>query len=96
MYETIKEIFRDGGMRTSHRKPYTPPHIVFWNLRSTGGFPSLSTTKNVSMLSGFSPALLNGFCEKGISAFEDYSPWNIFIDGLEHERYAWAKTFTMM
>lgn len=96
MYETIKEIFRDGGMRTSHRKPYTPPHIVFWNLRSTGGFPSLSTTKNVSMLSGFSPALLNGFCEKGISAFEDYSPWNIFIDGLEHERYAWAKNVVLM
>jgi hypothetical protein len=96
MYETIQQMFREGGMRTSHRKPYTPAHIVFWNLRSTGGSPSLSSTKNVSMLSGFSPALLNGFCEKGISALEDYSPWKMFIDGLEHERYAWAKTITLV
>lgn len=90
MYETIKEMFANGGMRTSHKRPYTPPHIVFWNLRSTQGFPSLSTTKNVSMLSGYSAALLNNFCEKGMSAFEDCTPWNIFLDSLANERYNWG------
>lgn len=94
MHETIKEIFINGGMRTSHRKPYSPPHIIFWNLRSTGGFPCLSTTKNVTMLSGFSATLLNGFCEKGISVLEDISPWKYLIDSLEHKRYEWAKTIT--
>ena len=90
MYNTISSMFEDGGLRTSHKQPYSPPHIVFWNLRSTNGFPSLSTQKNVSMLSGFSAALLNNFCEKGISALEDCTPWNILLDGLAHERYKWV------
>jgi hypothetical protein len=91
MHDTITQMFYSGGMRTSHRKPYTPPHIVFWNLRSTNGFPSMSTTKNVSMLSGFSATLLNVFCEKGMDGLKNLTPWNTFLESLEHERYAWAK-----
>jgi len=38
---------------------YTLPKIIFWNLRGdTYGFPVTSDTKNVQMLSGFSPLLL--------------------------------------
>lgn len=91
MYDTITQMFYSGGMRTSHRQPYTPPHIVFWNLRSTDGFPSMSTTKNVSMLSGFSPVLLNVFCEKGMDGLQNLTPWDTFLESLEHARYDWAK-----
>ena len=68
-------------------KPFKPPHILLWNLRSTDGFPSLSTQTNVSMMSGFSPVLLNVFCEQGIHAFHSCPPWSILIKTLENERY---------
>jgi len=39
--------------------PYTPPIIIFWNVRAdTVGFPVTSDQKGVMMLSGYSPALM--------------------------------------
>lgn len=87
MYEMIKRKFHEGGMKTSHKAPYNPPHILFWNLRSTKGFPSLSTTENSSMLSGFNPVLLNTFCEKGMEALLKCTPWSILQEQLDNERY---------
>jgi hypothetical protein len=60
-------------------KPFVTPHILFWNLKSTSGFPTLSTQKNASMMSGFSPAILNLFCEEGISAFHSCTPCCLVI-----------------
>jgi hypothetical protein len=91
MNELIKILFSDAGKYTSHRLPYEPCHILYWNLRSTGGFPVLSTEKNVSMLSGYSPNMLNMFCEKGIAALEDFTPWSCFWEQVNHPRYQWLK-----
>ena len=87
MHSSIVQQFHDVGMRL-WGKPFTAPHILFWNLRSTGGSPALSSVKNASMMSGFSPALLNLFTEKGMSAFESASPWGILLESLNNERYA--------
>jgi hypothetical protein len=65
-----------------------PPHILFWNLRSTGGFPTLSSQPNASMMSGFSPALLNLFCEKGIDALQSCTPWSLLCESLDKPRYS--------
>lgn len=86
MFDTIKEEYACAGIRL-HGKPFNPPHILFWNLRSTNGFPCLSTVENASMMSGFNPSLLNLFCEKGIDALQSCSPWGIFLESLENERY---------
>ena len=86
LFDRIKAKYADAGMRVKG-KPYKPPHILFWNLRSTQGFPSLSTQTNVSMMSGFSPALLNLFCEQGIDSLQSCSPWSLFLKNLENERY---------
>lgn len=82
----IEAKYADAGIRL-WGKPFKPPHILFWNLRATNGFPSLSTKKNVSMMSGFSPSLLNVFCEKGLSGLNSCSPWSIFISSLDNPRY---------
>ena len=63
------------------------PHILFWNLRSTGGFPTLMSEPNVSTMSGFSPALLNQFCERGIKGLSDANPWDMLQMSLHKERY---------
>jgi hypothetical protein len=84
--DLIEKKYAETGMRI-WKKPFKPPHILFWNLRSTSGFPSLSTQKNVSMMSGFSPALLNMFCEEGMDALNSCTPWSLFLKSVNLERY---------
>jgi hypothetical protein len=79
MMELIETMYQDAG--------YPCPHILFWNLRSTTGFPTLSTQKGASMMSGFSPTLLNLFCEKGIDALQSATPWNMMLELLNNPRY---------
>lgn len=79
MMDGIEEMYKLSG--------YTRPHILFWNLKSTSGFPTLSSKRGVSMMSGFSPVLLNLFCEKGMGVLETMMPWNMMIELLNNERY---------
>jgi Mg-chelatase subunit ChlD len=86
LYETMKSKYEAAGIRV-HGTPYKPPHILFWNLRSSSGFPALSNQPNASMMSGFSPALLNLFCEQGLNALQSSTPWSLLLRSLENERY---------
>ena len=86
LYTKITEKYEAAGIRV-HGIPYKPPHILFWNLRSTNGFPTLSNQINTSMMSGFSPVLLNSFSEHGVTNLQSYTPWSRLEKSLEHERY---------
>jgi hypothetical protein len=86
MHDNIKKRYTDAGMRL-YGQPFNPPHILMWNLRSTSGFPCLSYQTNVSMMSGFSPTLLNVFCEKGLDALQSCTPWSILCECLDNHRY---------
>jgi Mg-chelatase subunit ChlD len=86
LYDTMKAKYEAAGIRV-HGIAYKPPHILFWNLRSTSGFPALSNQPNASMMSGFSPALLNLFCEQGLDALQSCTPWSLLVRSLENERY---------
>ena len=87
MYEIMKNKYINAGLNSKYKTPYILPHIVFWNMRSTNGFPSLSTSINTSMLSGNSPALLNQFNEKGISSLDEMTPWKLLVKQLDNKRY---------
>lgn len=82
----IKKMYSDTGIKL-YGVPLEPPSILFWNLRSTSGFPSLKDENGVMMMSGFSPALLNAFCDKGVDALKKYTPWNMLCEQLHNERY---------
>jgi Mg-chelatase subunit ChlD len=86
MHQKIEELYARTGIQICGT-PYKPPHILFWNLRYTEGFPSLSSTPNVSMMSGFSPALLNNFCEMGLEALQNTTPWDMLVDTLNKQQY---------
>jgi len=86
LMEYIEKQYEEAGQRL-WGEPFQPPHILFWNLRSTSGFPTLSTQKNASMMSGFSPALLNLFCEKGLEGLDGCTPWSLLVDSLAKDRY---------
>ena len=86
MMDLIEQKYAETGMRL-FGVPFKAPHILFWNLQSTNGFPALSSMKNASMMSGFSPALLNMFCKEGFETLQSCNPWSLFLKGLESERY---------
>lgn len=84
--QILKQKFYDAGIEICG-KGYKMPHILFWNLRSTAGFPELSYQDNVTMLSGYSPMLLNSFLQEGMTALKDITPWNMLIKMLDNKRY---------
>lgn len=86
LYDIMKAKYEAAGIRVNG-VPYKPPHILFWNLRSTNGFPSLANQPNASMMSGFSPSLLNLFCDQGMDALQSCTPWSLLVKSLENERY---------
>ena len=86
LYEIMEDKYAAAGNRV-HGKPYKPPHILFWNLRSTSGFPSLSNQPNCSMMAGFSHSLLNLFCDQGLEALQSCTPWSLLERSLENVRY---------
>lgn len=84
--------YKNGSMISNMKRMYETagykcPHILFWNLRSINGFPCLSNKEGTSMMSGFSPVLLNQFCEKGMEALEQATPFNMMLESLNNERY---------
>jgi hypothetical protein len=85
--ENIKRKFSEAGLRSRYRTPFKVPHILFWNLRKTDGFPTLSTEQNVTMLSGYNPVLLNVFCEKGFDELKNVTPLAMLKNLLDKERY---------
>ena len=87
MYDCIRKMYKEAGLRSKYKQAYTPPHILFWNLRKTTGFPVLSTQRNVSMLSGYNSALLNVLCEKGVDGLKEFTPRKMLKDILNNERY---------
>ena len=62
---------------------YKAPKIVFWNLRLTETVPSKSTTSNVALVSGFSPALVKSV----LSDVESYTPENVMLNAITNPRY---------
>ena len=86
MYDGIKQKYADLGMKI-YGIPLNPPHILFWNLRKTDGFPTLSTVANCSMMSGYDPTILKSFCELGFDSLKQTTPLNNLIKSLENNRY---------
>lgn len=86
MMEQIREKYAEAGIRCCG-EPYDPPHILFWNLRSTDNFPTLTNQLGASMMSGFNPALLNAFCQDGIQSLHSCTPYNVLQLQLENPRY---------
>ena len=85
--DSIISMFHDAGMKSKYSAPYPTPHLVWWNLRKTTGFPSISTMKNTTMLSGYNATLLNAFEGKGIDALKEYTPAKMINDILGADRY---------
>ena len=87
MFDRMEKKYAEAGINSIYKTPYKLPHIVFWNLRSTTGFPSVSCAKNTSMLSGNSPVLLNIISENGCEILKNLTPWKVLMNELNNKRY---------
>lgn len=90
MQSVIEKIFYDAGLRSKYATPFKTPRIIYWNLRSTTGFPALSFMNNINMISGFSQIIMNSLCEKGIDGLKDCTPWELLNLQLSNKRYSWV------
>ena len=86
LIDYIEKQFTEAGQKLWN-KPFKPPHIIFWNMRSTNGFPALSINNNCSMISGFNSNLLNHFC-KNQNGNKNCTPWQMFKKALDNPRYS--------
>lgn len=87
MHDQVLKMFSEAGIKSKYNTPFKAPHLLWWNLRTTSGFPTLSTTKNCTMLSGYNAALLNAFQSKGVDALSEYTPYKMVVDILSEQRY---------
>lgn len=83
-HERIVRRFKSVG--------YTPPHIIYWNLRgNTVGFPAQANTPDVTMVSGFSPStmklLLDGepLKEEGEEERNPYTTVRKALDDVDYD-----------
>lgn len=87
MFSLIRDKYAEAG-RLVHGIPYDIPNIMFWNLRTTKGFPVMTTQMGASMMSGSNPAIINSFCSSGLSELRTLTPWDNMLTLLQTERYS--------
>lgn len=86
--DNIVQLFRETGLKSSHHEPYTPPTIIYWNMKNTNGFPSTTQRKGVVMVSGYSIDVLNALYNSP-DTLKNLKPWDALQRTLEANRYSW-------
>ena len=72
----IKDMYAEAG--------YKVPNVIFWNLKGKiGNVPAQANSKNVALLSGFSPASV-----KGVLGGEVLTPAEVMLNVINSERYS--------
>lgn len=88
--DVVRKMFHEAGLRTTHARPYSPPTLVWWNMRTTNGAPCSTTSKNTVMMSGYDATVLSTVMECGIEQLKLLTAWDNLKKLLEKERYSWA------
>lgn len=88
--EIVQKMFHEAGLKTSHKRPYSAPTMVWWNMRTTNGAPCSTTSKNTVMMSGYDASVLSTVMESGIDTLKQLTAWDNLKKLLSKERYAWA------
>lgn len=71
----LRQQYEDAG--------YKVPNVVFWNLREAGNLPARADKKGVSLVSGFSPAIV-----KSVLTGKTFTPRDVMLEAVMKPRYA--------
>ncbi|MAH20728.1 MAG: hypothetical protein CMB96_04755 [Flavobacteriaceae bacterium] len=88
--EIVQKMFHEAGLKTSHKRPYSAPTMVWWNMRTTNGAPCSTTSKNTVMMSGYDASVLSSVMESGIDTLKQLTAWDNLKKLLSSERYSWT------
>lgn len=88
--EIVQNMFHEAGLKTSHKRPYAAPTMVWWNMRTTNGAPCSTSSKNTVMMSGYDAGILSSVMECGIDTLKQLTAWDNLKKLLSSERYSWA------
>ena len=87
LQRNFSQKYHNTGVQLCGRG-YKVPHILFWNMKNTNGFPDVSYQDGVSMMSGYSAKLLNHFMEHTqLCGDENMTPWLRLNNMLNKSRY---------
>jgi hypothetical protein len=75
--ESTRKHFEEAG--------YEMPKIVFWNLNSYDNVPARFNEDGVALISGFSPAVMQGVLK---AQFDLFAPEAIMLTTVMVDRYA--------
>lgn len=89
LQESLTRLFQETGMKSTHKRPYKRPTLVFWNMNRPHGFPSATSTNNTILMSGYNDDILTDVINKGICSLKEITPWTTLSDILMKERYTW-------
>lgn len=84
--DRINELFKEAGLKTSYNQPYSAPTVVYWNMRSTHGFPCATNKSRIAMVSGYNTSSIQSIIEKGPDALKEMTPWTNIVDSLDRYR----------
>ena len=87
VYENMARMYRDAGMKSIYETPYEVPHVVFWNMRKTNGFPTIGNEPGVTMISGYNATMIEVLMNKGVGALRQMTPWELIQNMLNNERF---------
>lgn len=87
VYEDMKVHYREAGLRSVYRQPFEVPHIVFWNLRKTDGFPTICNQTGTTMISGYNASMIEVLLQKGSHTLCQMTPWDLLRDTLDSPRF---------
>tara|TARA_Y100000590_G_scaffold454486_1_gene601396 strand:- start:919 stop:2427 length:1509 start_codon:yes stop_codon:yes gene_type:complete len=79
----LKPIFKEISIISQTYK-IELPHVVFWNVHKTNGFPATTQQENLTMISGFNSSVLKSIFHYGNSSFKIKTPENRFKNILSH------------
>jgi hypothetical protein len=88
VYENMARMYRDAGMKSIYGTPYEVPHVVFWNMRKTNGFPTIGNEPGVTMISGYNASMIEVLLNKGVGALRQMTPWDLIQDLLNNPRFS--------
>jgi len=73
-----QETIIERSLKKWDDKDYTRPKIVYWNLVPYDGQPDTIKSKNIALVSGFSPSIL-----KSVLSCDDFSPKAVMMKALK-------------
>lgn len=85
MYEHIEQRFIQIGLNTIG-KPYTPPEMIYWNVRGDNNrLPTYSKHTNLLLISGFNVSIFKEILKT--QTLDNITPWMNIKCILDNERY---------